>query len=285
MIRLAFSPCPNDTALFYGWISGKLHDRISVISCMGDIQYLNQMALQREVDVCKVSFFCLGKVLSDYVLLPVGSALGDACGPKIISKKPYIFEELQNKRIAIPGKETTAHLLFDLFNQSFRGEKVFCRYNEICSLLADDKVDAGVIIHETRFTFQEQGFYEIADLGILWHQKTSSPLPLGCLVARRSLPSFKIAQIVTILRESYLYFKAFPLNCMEFIQMHSQEKNLEVIQNHIALYMNDETYQLSSKGIKSIEAILNYGLELGHFSQLAKELVFHEQKTNSFCTA
>lgn len=257
-LTVAFSFCPNDTALFFPWVKGILGKHLPINPILADIQTLNEMAIAHQADLIKVSAHCLGKVNKAYRLLPVGAALGYNVGPKVIANKPLKLNELENKKIAIPGKETTAHLLFDIFAASYclGISKHFCPYNEIFSLLKKGVVDAGVIIHESRFTFTEAGFYEVCDLGALWHEKTSLPLPLGCLLASSTLSAKVIAEITHILEQCYAFFLKEPESAMEYVLAHSQEKDKEVVKKHIALYVTQETGKLSPQGIQSIQLLI-----------------------------
>ena len=239
MLKIAFSPCPNDTTLFYPWVNGTLGKELPIDPTLADIQRLNEMAKTGAYDLIKVSFACLGEILDQYDLFPCGAALGYHCGPKIIATLPLSFDEIAGKRIAIPGKNTTAHLLFDLFTSQIPSEKIFCPYNKILPLLKEGCADCGVIIHESRFTFKAEGFYEIADFGTLWHNKIDLPLPLGCLAVSKTLTEKTRNHISSILRECYLLISKNPQFSRDYVLTHSQEKDPEVIQQHIKLYVTE----------------------------------------------
>lgn len=262
-MKIGISPCPNDTFLFHAWISGKIESSIVPEVTFGDIQQLNQWAMNKRLPFLKVSFFCFGKILDEYDLLPIGAALGHCCGPKLISKKPFALHEIKSKKVAIPGKETTAHLLFEHFCPPPL-EKKFCLYHEIFSLLSNDEVDCGVIIHESRFTFQQLGFYQIADFGELWEKRHGLPLPLGGLVVQKNVSS---EALIAALKGSLNFARANPQESLPFILQHSQGKDLKVIQEHISLYVNRETEALSEKGIAAIDTLLSTGVKLSYFNQ------------------
>ncbi len=274
MLKIAFSPCPNDTLLFYPWVQGIVGKELPIRPILADIQRLNEIAALRVADLIKVSFHSFGKVASLYQLLPIGSALGFNCGPKIISNSPLQLEDLANKRIAIPGVETTSHLLLDIFCSHLNMQKTFCLYHEVQALLERKVVDAGVIIHESRFTFAKAGFHEVADLGSLWHLRTSSPLPLGGLIVSRSLPKKITSEILSILEKCIAYSLTYPDSALDYILLHSQEKNREIVKKHIALYVTKETQCLSRKGRESIELLLRYGSQLGMFPPLPKDYIY-----------
>lgn len=248
-MRIALSPCPNDTYLFHAWIAGLVG--AAPTPTFLDIQQLNEAALKGTFPLVKVSCAVLPH-LKNYVLLPVGAALGHNCGPKLIAKKGFPLEELSSKSIAIPGKLTTAHLLTERLLPPSKNQH-FCFFHEIFDRLHAGIVDAGVIIHESRFTFAQEGFVEIADLGELWHEKTQLPLPLGCLVARPEIAE----EATEILRRSLAYARAYPEASHDFILQHAQDQDLSVIAQHIALYVNEETQQLSEQGRAAIATLLD----------------------------
>ena len=248
MMKIAISPCPNDTYLFHAWITGLVGEPPEVT--FADIQHLNELAYEGRHPLIKISFNCLKNVCGAYQLLPTGSALGFHCGPKIIAKAPFPIDELPQKRIAVPGKETTANLLLDKLAPPPQA-KHYCLYNEVAGLIENEVVDCGVIIHESRFTFASLGFQEIVDLGELWHARFQLPLPLGCLAIRRDYPDKE--EVVDTLRKSLRYARAHPHESRDFILHHSQEKDSEVVYRHIETYVNEETECLSIKGLEAIE--------------------------------
>lgn len=254
-MRIAISFCPNDTYLFHAWIQGFVGEQLKAEPHFADIQHLNEWAIQGTYPLIKLSFNCFAEVIDNYELLPVGTAMGFNCGPKIISKSPFPLSDLNKKKIAIPGKGTTAHLLLNRLGLHPK-EKFFCLYHEIADHLKRDEAECGLIIHESRFTFRNQGFVEICDLGNLWQKKTGAPLPLGGLAIKRSLPKKKKWKIVKILRNSLNFARENPEKSIPFILAHSQEKDPLVVQKHIETYVNNETESLSQKGIGAIEELL-----------------------------
>ena len=280
MLPIALSPCPNDTFLFHAWIHALVGRELLPQPAYGDIEQLNQWALERKYPLIKISIACFDQIADDYQLLPIGAALGEQAGPKIIAKEPFNLEEMVTKRIAIPGKETTAHLLFNTFAPPAK-EKLFCRYNEIGDLINQGKVDCGVIIHESRFTYEKHGFHQIADLGTLWDHRFGLPLPLGGLAVRRDLPETTKMTIVAALQESLRYAKAHPEVSREFVSSLAQEKDPGTIAKHIALYVNRETEQLSSTGILAIKTLLQCA---GKFANVQKVKPWvYTYETSDFC--
>ncbi len=255
-MKIAISPCPNDTFLFYAWLAGLVGQDVPVVAEFADIQQLNEWALEKRFPLIKISLGCYAQVVDAYEILPVGAALGFQCGPKIISKTPFHPSEISHKTIAIPGKDTTAHLLLGCLLPTPQ-KKVFCLYHEIASLIEAGIADCGLIIHESRFTFAEAGFVEIADLGELWHIQTGAPLPLGVLVLLRTTPLPVKERLIAILQQSLSVAHSQPEQALPFILHHSQEKDASIVAQHIATYVTPETAQLSSTGKKAISLLLS----------------------------
>ncbi len=264
MMKVAISPCPNDTYIFHAWIAGLVGTPPEVT--FADIQELNKLSTTGLYPLIKMSYACLDSVSDTYQLLPVGSALGYHCGPKIISKKPFSIEALSEMRIAIPGERTTAHLLLNKLLPTPK-EKVFCLYHEVADLINKGRVDCGLIIHESRFTFVTQGFCEIVDLGEVWHAQHGLPLPLGCLVIRRDFAEKDL--VIETLQRSLAYARAHPEASTAFILEHAQEKESSIVQAHIKTYVNEESEYLSEKGIQAIEKLT--GLCLKNLLYLPKK--------------
>lgn len=250
MLPIAISPCPNDTFLFWAWIQGIVGSQLPVKVHFSDIETLNNWALIDKFPLLKVSIKTYAEIKDRYHLLPIGMALGYGVGPKIISPNPYC--DLASSKVALPGKTTSAHLFFDLFYKA--KEKIFCPYHEVFSLLHEKKADAGVIIHESRFTFQNEGFHEIADLGILWERRYQLPIPLGGIVLHKDIGHYE--EITSILKESFSAAQKKTLPMYEYILQHSQEKTKAIVQNHIDLYVTQETKELSLTGKAAITKLL-----------------------------
>ncbi|MEZ5315733.1 MAG: MqnA/MqnD/SBP family protein [Chlamydiales bacterium] len=225
---------------------------------LADIQHLNQLAYRGDYPLIKISFNCFKNVCDHYQLLPIGSAFGFDCGPKVLSKTPFSIDEISEKRIAIPGEETTAHLLIKKFLPMI-SKKKFCLYHEVIDLINHGSVDCGVVIHETCFTYSSMQLFEITDLGKLWYQRFQLPLPLGGLAIHHTCPDKE--NIIKILRQSLAYAHRNFFSIQPFILKYSQEKNPNVIENHIKTYVTEETENLSEVGFKAIETLLEICLE------------------------
>jgi len=251
-IQLAFSPCPNDTFMFDAMIHGKIDtEGLEFNVELHDIETLNKKALQSVFDVSKISFFAFTSVAEQYQLLTSGSALGTNCGPLLISKKEIKLSDLKNKIIAIPGKNTTAHFLLNTaFPEALHKKEIV--FSAIEQAVLTEIVDAGVIIHENRFTYQDKGLLKLLDLGEYWEKTTGLPIPLGGIAVRRSLPLDLKQKINRIMRESVLYALSHPSEVSDFIKMNAQEMDEDVIQQHINLYVNSYSVDLGEKGKQAV---------------------------------
>ncbi len=232
--------------MFHAWVKELIDSPLTAEPTYADVQQLNAWALEKRFPLTKLSMAALRHITDDYTLLPIGAALGFNCGPKIIGHSQKIGT------IAIPGKLTTAHLLFDHLIGSAT-KKVFCSYDEIYGLLHTHQVDSGLIIHESRFTFEQEGFEEIVDLGTLWQEKYQLPLPLGGLALRRDQ---ELPELLPTLSASIDYAFKHPRASEAYVLEHSQEKDPRVIAKHIQTYVTQESRALSNDGVKALEILL-----------------------------
>jgi 1,4-dihydroxy-6-naphthoate synthase len=227
-----------------------------------DVETLNNWALEGKLDVTKLSCHVLGHVLDEYCVLAAGSALGRGCGPLLVANEPVDLESLKGSRIAIPGKYTTAALLLQMLLPGCT-DLVEMRFDNIMDALKRKEIDAGVIIHESRFTYQKHGFVCLSDLGKWWEEVSSMPIPLGAIVARRSLGAEKIQRIEQAIGESVAFAFANPSICLPYIREHSQEMEPEVVQSHINLYVNNYSRDLGQEGFDAIAQFLERGRAAG----------------------
>src|SRR5882757_5846698 len=256
-LTLGFSPCPNDTFIFDALVNKKIDtEGLDFDVVLEDVQTLNQWAIEGKLDITKLSYGVLPLVLENYNVLNSGSALGRGVGPLLISKAAIEKDDvnINDLTIAIPGENTTAHLLFSL---AFPGakNKVFLRYDEIEKFVLDDK-GLGVIIHENRFTYADKGLHKIIDLGDYWEKETGNPIPLGGIVIKRNF-SIEVQQKVdALIKKSIEYaFSKYPeLN--DYIRMHSQEMSEDVMRKHIDLYVNHYSIQLGEEGKAAVNKLL-----------------------------
>lgn len=255
-LTLGFSPCPNDTFIFHALVSGivSIPDlRLRVV--LEDVETLNRRALDGEIDICKVSYGALPKLLSQYTLLRSGGALGRGCGPLLVAKRPLSREELRAGTIAIPGEMTTANMLLHRYGPELpRGREMV--YSEIMPAVERGEVDAGLIIHESRFTYPQHGLVKVVDLGEWWEQETGAPIPLGGIVARTTLGFDLIGEIERAIRASVEHAFAHPEDSNEYVSAHAQEMDPAVMRQHIDLYVNDFSIDIGPEGERAIEAVL-----------------------------
>lgn len=272
-MKIAFSPCPNDTFAFDAWIHGKITSTIKPEPIVADIQQLNAWAYQALYPVTKVSCFTLGKITQKYALLPSGAAICNA-GPKIIAKEPFPISELSKKRILVPGLDTTAYLLLRTLCPEPK-EIGICRYDEITAKLEANEADCGLIIHETRFCFEQAGFVELCDLGQLFKKNFDCAVPLGVVVAKKE--AYKEA--ARALKESIAYAFNNPQSSLDYVRRLSQEKDNTIIQQHIQTYVNNDTLQISEEGLRAIHTLFQLAVDQKLLPREA--LKFYE--TDHFC--
>jgi len=271
-ISLGFSSCPNDTFIF----DAMIHDKVDTEGLefelfIGDVEELNRKAFSNELDITKISYNAYTRLSNHYVLLDSGSALGENCGPLIIAKEDFKLEALKDKKIAIPGINTTANLLLSIAFPEIKNKEEML-FSDIEKAVLNEEVDAGLIIHESRFTYQEKGLKKIIDLGEYWENLTDTPTPLGGIIARRTLGNELLLKINRVLKRSVQFAFDHPKSGLDFIRQHSQEMSEEVMYKHIGLYVNNYTLDLGQTGKKSVKTLFDKALELGLIKTIEKDL-------------
>ncbi|MEO6812798.1 MAG: 1,4-dihydroxy-6-naphthoate synthase [Ginsengibacter sp.] len=253
---LGFSPCPNDTFIFDALVNKKINTgNFEFEVLLEDVETLNEMALNNQLDFTKISYGVLPLIAKNYKVLNSGSALGKGVGPLLISKKPVDFNDVEKFTIAIPGENTTAHLLFSLAFPNAKN-KVFKRYDEIENSVIKSENVLGVIIHENRFTYMDRGFHKIVDLGNFWEEKTGLPIPLGGIVGKKSMEEKILKQVDMLIKKSIEYaFNNYPL-IPDYVKKHSQEMEVEVMKKHIDLYVNKFSINLGERGKNAIQKFM-----------------------------
>jgi len=273
-ITLGFSPCPNDCFIFDAIVNKRIDlEGLEFDIKMEDVETLNRWAVEGKLDSTKLSFHAYSYLTEMYQLMHAGSALGFNCGPLLISKKDFTIEEVKaNKlKIAIPGKLTTAHFLFSIAfpNATNKTEMVF---SEIENAVLSGEYDAGLIIHENRFTYEQKGLKKIIDLGEFWESLIHAPIPLGGIVIKRNLPLDVKQKVDRIIRKSVEYAFAHPADSKLFIKEHAQEMDEAVMQKHIDLYVNQYSIDLGELGKKAVDLLMNKAKEMGVIKDVNKEL-------------
>jgi len=263
---LAYSPCPNDTFIFTPWVEGHVPEAPKVVERFEDIDTLNQIALRGEPDVVKVSFHAFGHLRDRYCLLRSGGALGRGCGPLVVARTPFAGGELARKTVAIPGTLTTAALLVRLFAPGLADASItVMRFDQIMPAVCSGAVDAGVIIHESRFTYQRHGLTQIVDLGDWWERETGHAIPLGGILMRRDLGDELIRRTEQALSRSVDFAFAHTDVVWPTVRRHAQEMEDDVMRQHIALYVNEFTRNYGAEGEAAITHLLATAERLGIF--------------------
>lgn len=260
-LSLGFSPCPNDTFIFDAMLHGKVDTEGLVFEVfMEDVEALNRRAFAGEIAITKLSYHAFAHLTDRYVLLDAGSALGNNCGPLLIAQSPMSDADIESARIAIPGKMTTANFLLSLAYPNAR-DKHETLFSEIENAVLSGNADAGLIIHENRFTYQQKGLVKLLDLGEYWETTTGLPIPLGGIVVNRDLPLEIQRKINRVLRRSVEYAFAHPADVMPFVRQHAQEMDDAVMRAHIDLYVTDYTVDLGEKGRDAVRQMFQIGQE------------------------
>lgn len=284
-LSLGYSPCPNDTFIFYALIHGRIDTGyLKFKEILLDVETLNQKALAAELDITKISYHAFAHLRDKYSLLRAGGALGRGCGPLVVTKHAYTMEELRSKKIAIPGKLTTAFLLLQLFDSSFAGAYrntaptpyplsltpviIEMPFNRIMDAVAKDEVDAGLIIHESRFTYPSYGLKEVIDLGEWWEKETGLPIPLGGIIAKRTFGEDLNRKTGELVRQSIEYAFKNRNEPTAYIKEHSQELSDDVINRHIDLYVNDYSLDIGQDGEKAVKELFSRAEDAGVIPKL-----------------
>ena len=257
-LSLGFSPCPNDTFIFDALVNKKIDtEGLDFDIHLEDVQTLNNFALEGRLDFSKISYGVLPLLLNTHTLLNSGGAMGKGVGPLLISNNENITpSDVNNLRIAIPGKNTTAYLLFSVEYPNAKNISFYV-FNEIEAAVLSGEVDAGVIIHENRFTYAQKGLFKITDLGAEWETKTKSPIALGGIVASNRIPKPIMQQVDQLIAKSVEYaFSNYPA-ISEYVSCHAEEMSEDVMRQHIDLYVNDFSRDMGDTGKKAIETLVN----------------------------
>lgn len=258
-MRIAYSPCPNDTFVFHAWTHGLIPGAPSTDVTYADIDITNSATERGEFDLAKVSYAALPWLLDQYTLLPTGGALGRGCGPLVLTGGG--IDSVDGRTVAVPSERSTAYLLFRLWAAGQRPAAIdVVPFAQIMPAVRDGRYDAGLVIHEARFTYQDYGLTALADLGQWWEADTGLPIPLGAILARRSLD---VGALTDVVRASVEYAWANPDASAAYIAEHAAEMSADVQRQHIALYVNEFTRELGGDGYGAIEALLGRAYAAG----------------------
>lgn len=271
-LTLGFSTCPNDTFIFDAIVNGKVDTAgLEFEVIMADIEELNRKVLNNEIDISKISFHAYAYAAREYILLTSGNALGRKNGPLLIAKRKLFPDEIKNLKIAIPGKFTTGNLLFSLEFPEALNKKEYL-FSDIENAVLDGEADAGVIIHENRFTYKQKGLKKIIDLGESWEEKTGNPIPLGGITVSRHIDKNTQVKVNRIIKSSILYAFENPGSGHSFIKRYAREMNPGVIKSHIDLYVNDYTLELGKEGKSAIKNLYDIAAKKGITESVPSEI-------------
>lgn len=277
-LSLGFSPCPNDCFIFDAIVNQRIDlEGIDFDVRMEDVETLNRWAVEGNLGCTKLSFHAFAHLTTVYQLLNAGSALGFNCGPLLISKRDISFEEMRSNQlnIAIPGKLTTANFLLSIALPQATNKKEML-FSEIENAVINEDVDAGLIIHENRFTYQQKGLKKIIDLGEYWESLIHAPIPLGGIVIKRNFSDELKQKIDRIIKKSVQYAFAHPEEAMPFIKQHAQEMDPKVMQQHIQLYVNDYSVDLGNTGRDAVILMMQKAQELNLVNQINQDLFVYQ---------
>jgi 1,4-dihydroxy-6-naphthoate synthase len=255
-LSLAFSPCPNDTFIF----DALVHKRIDTLGYdfevqLADVEQLNQKAFQSAIDITKLSFHAFGYITKNYQLLNAGSALGNGCGPLLVTTQNNINKPIENFKTAIPGKYTTANFLLSLAYPKLLNKEAIL-FSDIENAVVEGKYDAGLIIHENRFTYQSKGLKLIKDLGVFWEEFSGAAIPLGAIAIKRNLNEKVKKDIDSLIRKSIEFAFQHPEISMPYTRQHAQNMDESVMKQHIALYVNNFSIDLGEEGKRAVRLLL-----------------------------
>jgi 1,4-dihydroxy-6-naphthoate synthase len=277
-LTIGYSPCPNDTYIFYALVHGKVRaPGIKFREQLEDVETLNRLALDGTLDITKISYHALGLLREKYALLRSGSALGRGCGPLIVAKPGTTLADLNKGVIAIPGKLTTAYLLLRLFDPSLVNVAVMT-FDRIMDAVSRGDAAAGLIIHESRFTYPRYKLEKLLDLGEWWEQYSGLPVPLGGILGKRSLGREVLLRVEAGIRDSLQYARTHTPEVMAYCRQHGQELDEQVMKSHIDLYVNDFSLDLGQEGLTAVRRLFSEAEARGIFPRSDKPLLAEDEK-------
>jgi len=263
LLTVAYSPCPNDTFMFHALATGSLGlEGHEIQTHLHDVETLNQKALAGVYDVTKVSFPAYFRVRAAYRLLDAGAAVGFGCGPIVVAKRDTLPTDVGRLRVAVPGELTAAYLLLRLWAPQVR-DFLMVPYHQIMDLVAKGEADCGVLIHEGRFVYAQAGLRCVADLGQWWQERTGLPIPLGCIVARRSLGDETIRRFEETLRLAIRHSLDHPQDTADYVRRHAQEMDPETLQKHIRTFVNEFSLDLGPRGHEAVARLQELAEQAG----------------------
>ncbi len=271
-LSLGFSTCPNDTFIFDAAVHKKIDTQgIDFEVILGDVEELNNKAFEGKIDITKLSYHAYAYVAENYILLNSGSALGNNNGPLLISKHKIYPDEVNDLKIAVPGKFTTANLLLGIAFPEAKN-KIPYLFSDIEDAVSDHEVDAGLIIHESRFTYQKKGLKKIIDLGEYWEELTKLPIPLGGIVINRRINNETQKKVSDIIKRSIEFAYKHPDSSLNYIRQYAQEMDTEIMRKHIDLYVNEYSLGLGQPGKDAIQRLYKEAFDKGLIPDIKKNI-------------
>ena len=271
-LTLGFSTCPNDTFIFDALVHKKIDtEGLEFELLLADVEELNNEAFKGEIDITKLSYHAYAYVAENYKLLDSGSALGNNNGPLLIGKHKIYPDEVNDLKIAIPGKHTTANLLLSIAYPNAKKKEEYL-FSDIEEVVLSGETDAGLIIHENRFTYEKKGLKKIIDLGEFWEEKTKMPIPLGGIVVNRKLSTEIQQKINKLVRKSLEYALKKPASSVAFMKQYAQEMNEEIMQKHVDLYVNDYSLDLGEKGRGAIKKLYEEAKNIEDIPEIGEDI-------------
>ncbi len=261
-IRIAHSPDSDDAFMFYAITAGRIDtEGLQIEHVLADIETLNREALKGTYEVSAISFHAYPYVADKYLVLPSGGSVGEGYGPIVVSKEE--LDTIKGKRVAIPGKLTTAYLVLKLFEEDF--EEILMPFDEILKAVEEGKVDAGLVIHEGQLSYQDKGLKKFIDLGKWWQEKTGLPLPLGCNVVRKDLGIQTIRKIERLMKESIKYALEHKEEALEFARKYARDirEDKERTDKFVSMYVNERTLDYGEDGRQAVKLLIQLGIEKG----------------------
>ncbi len=276
-LKLGFSTCPNDTFIFDAMVHHKIDtEGLEFDVLLADVEELNKTAFENTMDITKLSYHAYAYVSDNYLLLDSGSALGKNNGPLLVSKHKIYPDEIDDLNIAIPGKYTTANLLLSIAYPKALYKKEYL-FSDIEEVILSNEVDAGLIIHENRFTYEKKGLLKIVDLGEFWEKKTRMAIPLGGIVINKNINKDIQQKVNRVVRKSIEYAYANPDSPLSFIKKYAQEMNESVMKKHIELYVNNYTLDLGKEGKEAIKVLYKEAKGTNGFPELSKQIFLEDE--------
>jgi len=270
-ITLGYSTCPNDTFIFDALVNGKIdNEGLEFIPFLTDVEDLNLLAFNGELDVTKISYHAWLHVWKSYRILDSGSALGKGSGPVLVAKNQCLDPRYLSLTVAIPGEYTTANLLLRMAYPNIKEKKIFV-FSDIEQAILDDITDAGVLIHENRFTYEKKGLVLLRDLGHFWNELTESPIPLGGIMAHRRLPQEVVLKINRLVRKSIEYALENPLGTVPYMREFAQTMDQDVLEAHLKTFVNEFSVELGEEGKRAIKILIDNSIAAGLINDVPED--------------